>query len=506
MEARSLKRRHSEHEGKQKSSAEDLPPKRLKVAHGPKEKMRPKSKKGPKTSSMGPPPLPKDSQGQHSGHKEGSDNRTPASTGKRYQSLIPSNFRLPDPAPVRPPSQSQVPKSPSFILTPVISSQSTFQTIAGPQGIAPGRSGAAWLPPATTPQGPTRTSNLEVAAIIAGGGRYSKRGAPAEFEEIQVHQQAKETPPERERGMIKTIIGGKSIIQFRTTNSLGERKSWPVISLGKEGPCPRWRLFQHEADLPNGKDLALDLIRTHRDRTIIRGLDHNSHPKSNDSSIGLGALYWDFQAGTEDTWDGLTRKELYEFAYKCLEDALNDYQSRTEIRLLLKQINLSVVANVEDPLPPLPEPPKVTHLGPEAGAAWLKMPPRMEGVPRPYFGNRYWRPSMTVREGHSKAKNTDWLIARMRHHMKGTLGRPGVMSRSRHPRNKTPDPPVALNSGEKDYRKLPTGVKSALKAGGTRKELGGRAAPVGEYQSPSFVLFILYKSLCLVLYALRSIW
>lgn len=477
MPAHSLKRRHPEPERKHQNSAEDFPVKRVRITSGSR------NKKQRKTSFMGPPPLPKASQSHNSSQDEVQGKRTPALAQVRYKTLIPSDLRLPSPALVQ--LASQVLKSPSFILTPVISSQSTFPTVIRSQETVPGRSGAAWLPPATRPQGPTKTPN---PGIIAGGGRYPKRGAPAEFEEIQKYKKFKEVPPRRERGMITTIIDGKSVMQFRATDSLGKRQAWPVISLGKEGPFPRWRLFQHEPDLPKGRDLALDLIRTHRERTIIRGLDHNSHPKSNDSSIGLGTLYWDFQAGTKDTWSGLTKKELYEFAYKCLEDALNDYQSRTEIRLLLKQMKSSVVANVEDPLPPLPGPPKVTHFGPEAGAAWPKMPPLMEGAPQPYFGNRYWRPSMAIRDGQNKAKSTELLISRMRHHMKGTLGPPGVMSRSRDSRDKTPDSPVASSSGEKDYKKLPTGRKSALKAGGTRKELGGKAAQVGESQFPLFVV------------------
>ncbi|KAJ5552125.1 hypothetical protein N7494_001503 [Penicillium frequentans] len=480
MPTQSPKRRHPEPKGKHENSTEDLPVKRVKITSGPRNKKR------PKTSFMGPPPPPKASQSHNSSQGEGPGRRTPASAQIRYKTLIPSDLRLLSPPPVQP--ASQVLKSPSFILTPVISSQSTFPTVIRHQGTVPGRSGTAWLPPATRPQGPIKTQN---PGIVAGGGRYPKRGAPAEFEEIQKYKGIKEVPPQRERGMVTTIIDGKSVIQFRATDSLGKRKAWPVISLGKEGPFPRWRLFQHVPDLPKGRDLALDLIRTHRERTIIRGLDHNSHPKSNDSSIGLGTLYWDFQAGTKDTWGGLTKNELYEFAYKCLEDALNDYQSRTEIRLLLKQVKLSVVANVEDPLPPLPEPPKVTHFGPEAGAAWPKMPPLMVGAPQSYFGNRYWRPSMAIRDGQSKAKSTDLLITRMRHHTKGTLGAPGVVSRSRDLRDKTPDPPAAPSSGEKDYKKLPMGRKSALKAGGTRKELGGKAAQVCESQFSILCMYYL---------------
>jgi hypothetical protein len=301
--------------------------------------------------------------------------------------------------------------------------------------------------------------------------------------EIQTYKKTKVAPPPRETGMIKTVIGTETVLQFRATDSLGERKTWPVISFGKNGPFPRWRLFQHDPDLPKGRDLALDLIRTHRDRTIIQGLDHNSHPKSNDSSIGLGALYWEFQYGTKDTWGDLTKEQLYEFAYKCLEDALNDYQNRHEMRLLLKQINLSSVANVEDPLPHLPKPPRLTHFGPQAGvAAWPKMPPLMKGAPRYYFGQRYQRPYMAIRErGHNKASVTDWLITRMRHHMKGTMGRPGVVSRSRDLRDKSPPAAAApANSAERDHSKRYTAKKEGLKTGGTNKELGGKASHVCE--------------------------
>ncbi|KAJ5933318.1 hypothetical protein N7454_005647 [Penicillium verhagenii] len=470
-----LKRKHAESESKKKSTTGDLPNKRVKkgvgkTSSGPQIPKRAK-KKSQKVSSMGPPSLPKTKTVQPRKSRQKED--------PTKNNLVPSRLR--SPIVVRP-SSTQIPKSPGFILTPVISSQSTFSSPVKSRDTAPGRSAASvpgktfttalqepsWLPPATRPEGPTKSSNLGITA--GATGRYPRRGEAAEFAQVQDYQaprkgprKAAQAPPGQcghiARGMIKARVGTnppRNVMQFHATDSLGKRAiPWPVISFGPDGPMPRWRLWEHQPDLPLGRDLALDLIRTHRDRTVIRGLNHNSHPRSNDSSIGLGALYWDFEAGPENTWTGLTREELYEFAYKCLEDALNDYISRHEFRLAIKSANLRSIANVEDPLPPIPKPPAVTHFGPGAGVtAWPRTPPLMEGTPNYYFGNRFSRPSMAVNMGQSAGTRTDFLVSRMRHHLKGTLGQAGTTDPSRDPRDETPPPPVNPPSASaRDFQK-----------------------------------------------------
>ncbi|KAJ5629044.1 hypothetical protein N7490_011272 [Penicillium lividum] len=479
-----VKRKHSESDAGR--STDDLKTKRVKTA--PKEtKTSPRSPRllnnRPGTLSMGPPPLPAARLSRNSGNKDPLK-KTQSSIRPKYKTPVPSHLQQLSPASVRPPAHSA--GSSPFITTPVIPSQSTFSPPARPLDAGSNGSvainyvaklqGPPWLPPATRPQGPKKHSE---PGISAGAGRCPKRGETTGFSNFQ--ENTKREPPPPRRGMSKTPSAAdptQNIYQFHASKSLGEGNR-PVISLGHQGPLPRWRLRLHEPDLPLGKDLHLDLIRTHQNKMIIPGLNHNSQPKYNDSTIDLGALYWEFEPGPAAGWVGLSGEQLYEYAYKCLEDALNDHASRHQIRQVLQRANLPAIAHVEDPLPPLPPPPAVTHFGPGAGVAgWPKIPAPISGEVNTYFGNRYWCPSIAVRPGKRGQSNTDFLVTRKRHHLRGKSGPPGVTSGSLDPVDAAPAPPAPGPDNTADYSK---GVITG--AGGGQE---GKDGPIGEYKFLSF--------------------
>ncbi|KAJ5094423.1 hypothetical protein N7456_010284 [Penicillium angulare] len=232
---------------------------------------------------------------------------------------------------------------------------------------------------------------------------------------------------------------------FQPTTSIGPR-DWPEIRFGEHGAMPRWTLKESKRGIPNGRDLYIDLIQTHRDRTNIIGVDKYTHPYSGDWKNGLGTLEWKFEPGPSVKWKGLTEAQLYEYAYLCLMDALRDYQSRETIRSKIREKRFRSVRNVQDPLPPPPAPPKVTHFGANPGITeWPKMPPPVHGAYTRFF-NDYWRPTMGIHTrpggglrveatGPEGASDDHFLTARMFHHLKGTLGPvPGKISESHDPK------------------------------------------------------------------------
>ncbi|KAJ5608966.1 hypothetical protein N7528_009533 [Penicillium herquei] len=306
---------------------------------------------------------------------------------------------------------------------------------------------------------------------------------------------------DRPRGLTKSFIGNdewKEVLKFHATDSLGPG-DWPEIYFGQSGPMPRWRLREVAEDPPNGRDLHKDLIRTHKKRTHIRNVDQDDHPKSGNSSVGLGTLCWIFEPGPSTLWKGLSQEQLYEFAYLGLVDALNDFRSRDMIRATIKRAKLESIFNVEDPLPPPPPPPSVTYFGPRAGVAeWPKVPLQMKGRFDYHYAHRYFRPSMAVREGSNTLPKTYSKTDQMRFHMKGTLRNAGDVCDSFDPTGALPQESV-FGSGN--------GRKSSLsKEWDPEKDARedfNRNPRLGEYKLLYFlvVIIILSMFLCLFLYA-----
>lgn len=144
------------------------------------------------------------------------------------------------------------------------------------------------------------------------------------------------------------------------------RHNMPPISFGENAPVPRWRFASDTTKPAQGKDLEKDLIRTVAGKSIIDGVASGSHPRSFDSSIGLGGLKWVFDAGLLANPPNLLHGEkLYEVAYDCLTEALQNPISRMQMKREIANGPLwPKVCNVEDPLPPPPKRPN-TNFYPE---------------------------------------------------------------------------------------------------------------------------------------------
>ncbi|KAJ5266822.1 hypothetical protein N7478_009630 [Penicillium angulare] len=309
-------------------------------------------------------------------------------------------------------------------------------------------------------------------------------------------------------------------VTFQPTTSLGPG-CWPEIRFGEHGPMPRWTLKESKQDIRNGRDLSIDLIRTHKDRTNIIGVDQYAHPPSGDWKIGLGTLEWKFEPGPPVKWKGLTEAQLYEFAYLCLMDALGDYRSRETIRSKIREMRFRSVRNVQDPLPPPPAPPKVTHFGPNPGITeWPKMPPPVHGAYTRFF-NDYWRPTMGLHTDYNRgllrvkpdpggASDNHFLTSRMFHHLKGTLGpEPAKISESRDPKaSMSPVDSVASSEGSEPRKSSLSKEWDPEKATGHSKHLrAGGVVAMSEYRFLYFfvVILILSMFLCLFLYAFKII-
>ncbi|KAJ6167025.1 hypothetical protein N7470_002472 [Penicillium chermesinum] len=146
----------------------------------------------------------------------------------------------------------------------------------------------------------------------------------------------------------------KHVLQFPMTESLrdaaGDRK-WPAIFFGDDAPLPRWKLVAL-ANPPDADDLEHQLITTYDDKTHIPGVHRGSHPMSYDGKIGLGALDWELEYGPESGFNGFSKEEVYEVAFRCLVDATYDFLCREEIRAWISRQKWFHVANVDDPCHP----------------------------------------------------------------------------------------------------------------------------------------------------------
>lgn len=285
----------------------------------------------------------------------------------------------------------------------------------------------------------------------------------------------------------------KFIYQFAYPERLGPflEPITPPISFGDDAPVPRWRLALDPTDSAEGKDLETDLIRTFPDKTIIDGVAPGSHPRSFDSSIGLGGLQWIFDPGLAATHlSSINGDMLYEVAWVCLTDALRNPISR-------KQINIEIangplwpkVCNVEDPLPPPPERPK-TNIIPQ--------PETPKVIRKPAFQN-YDRPSLNAKAKGSgpDPEGKTSLNDRIFHHQKGTDG-PLYQA----------DPQKVLKKRSSDNSGIgegPATTKRKLRSSepGEIEAQEGKTEKMGEYKCVWFcvILLVLSMFLCLFLYS-----
>lgn len=314
--------------------------------------------------------------------------------------------------------------------------------------------------------------------------------------------------------MVKMTSGqGQSkteFLVFTPTSNLGKR-DWPQISFGSDGPLPRWVI--EESDQPvDARELNLDLIRTHEMRTHIRRVLKDANIQSGASEYGIGSLEWKFEPGSSKLRKGLSKEQLYEYAYLCLLDALNDFNSRDMFRDAIARAKLKSIRHVEDPLPRPPPPPQFTHFGKHAGTGeWSKLPVKTQHTSKPHFGDKYQRPSAALPKKYNpvEALKMEYLTSRMMHHEKGTR-RPGEISGSLDPYAHL-EPKSESSDG---YYKVELPVPSLYNHEISDEEkqtvstdAGGKLDRVCEYKFLSFfvILLILCMFLCLFLYSFRII-
>lgn len=136
----------------------------------------------------------------------------------------------------------------------------------------------------------------------------------------------------------------------------GEHGKAPVIDLGEYGHKPRWVVVPAPPELQMKRQD--DIIV----QDPVGSLSAENSPSS--SSLKMATLVWEFQAGPEEGWDGLTEEELQEYAYKFLECAIQSPSFRDAFRGHISDSSIGhLVEDVEDSLPPLPVSPGTDLLG-----------------------------------------------------------------------------------------------------------------------------------------------
>lgn len=154
---------------------------------------------------------------------------------------------------------------------------------------------------------------------------------------------------------------------FPRAKSLGQR-DWPQISYGDHAPEPRWRVCPDQKDpLKSANDHTEDLIKKATGKWEIKGVRPKDDPQYNarvhkpplsyDHTVGLGALRWTFDEGDEKSWNGLSRDQLHEYAFRCLlvttRNPICGGQIENDILNGQYRDNVKHVASPVPPLPPI---------------------------------------------------------------------------------------------------------------------------------------------------------
>lgn len=320
----------------------------------------------------------------------------------------------------------------------------------------------------------------------------------------------------------------------------------PRIFYGQDAPYPRWRTLLDVQ--PPGKDVEKDLIRTHAGRTIIPGVAPNTYPRAHDPNVGLAGLKWVFDPGPPTVWGSLTGQQLHTHAHNCLSEALEGPQIRQQLRDALRNEQYAtLIANVEDPLPPMP------RLISQGAAAPLNSDfnrimdsaHQFKTGSQNFSGaNKCKRPGLNLyrlgEAGSNEAEDRGIasIASTLTWSMKGTLRHPDHQDPSFDPfehavphvkaaakRPKRAERPAAEDAkkralegaGSQDIEieektvgmpppALHEPIPAPVEAGGPAED-EGRIARIGEYKCVWFVVIILVLSmfLCLFLYSFKII-
>lgn len=267
-----------------------------------------------------------------------------------------------------------------------------------------------------------------------------------------------------------------SVAPLPTSSNLG-RLPWPQISFGDRAPQPRWLVTKENR------------------------------------AGGRWTLVWTFDAGASSGWNQLNQDQLYEYAYKCLEDALDDPMSREQLRLTVTSTGpvAGSVSHIQDPLPPLPPVPQTTYLDLQPGLhEIMEAPTKLEHAT--YYFPNYDRPSMAVRPGlYTRPSNLHVMAAKMFRHVKGSLVPPcdqGVgdaLSSSMDDDKSQSSSGMQSSRAQEQYelermQDIPTsGRLSPLPP-----EDGGKIARIGEYRCVLGSVIVLVLRMFLYLFSIRS--
>lgn len=194
---------------------------------------------------------------------------------------------------------------------------------------------------------------------------------------------------------------------------------WPKVGFGDEAPYPRWLVTKSPES--NGSNGFF--------KTESPSEKHSPVVSSSSSETKLGGglrgLVWVFDAGPSSGWNKLDEDQLYEYAYKCLEDALGHPSSREHFRFAVANLFPTFTTNVSDSLPLMPTAPKTCYLGTQPGLREIiEAPTNLKQAT--YYFVKYSRPAMAVsltRPGlHARESHLQIMATKMFHNMKGTLG------------------------------------------------------------------------------------
>ncbi|KAJ5808572.1 hypothetical protein N7474_009841 [Penicillium riverlandense] len=193
---------------------------------------------------------------------------------------------------------------------------------------------------------------------------------------------------------------------------------WPKVGFGDEAPYPRW-LVTKNPEINGSSGLFETQILSEQLSSVVS----SSSSKTNLDG-GLHGLIWVFDAGPSSGWNNLKKDQLYEYAYKCLEDALGNPSSREHFRFAVTNLFPTFITNVSDSLPLMPTAPKTCYLGTQPGLhEIIEAPTNLDHAT--YYFAKYSRPVMAVslaRPGlHARESHLQTMAIKMFHNMKGTL-------------------------------------------------------------------------------------
>jgi len=321
--------------------------------------------------------------------------------------------------------------------------------------------------------------------------------------------------------------------------------TWPTIYFGDDAPFPRVRIILDSKDPQNEKDLSMSFMKSAPGKSAISGvptgdvrldpahLRYNAEYKVSrafDSTLGLGGLLWNFEPGNDPAnWQGLTRDQAIELMYRSLEEVLEDWVSRDQLRDAISKGPLAKkVENTKDPLPALPQPTTKGNFPNQYGRHPLA-DAHMKSEDSHYLWEDHTRPGQAIRpRANNDPKLLKFLAQRLFAYMKGIMEKEDDVDDLHDLSSEGDNVPQGPRISPRGFpnRAAKEVTKEASKEGDpievdppladpelgpdpmdTTEDGGGRTARVGEYKCVWFCVIVLILSmfLCLFLYSFKII-